>query len=324
MNKKHYIILIFSLFSLVSCNSKTGNSVSIPPVALGTVTEKVKPIMPDSIANYQPVLGVAGTIRQFPFGPSNQLFTTLRLAKVTTDGKLTNTYRYDDKGRLIERTDYYTDGIHIYNQFAYSYNTEGIRAVATKLNKEAPNLEGVPQNNDLLPSRTISYSPIDKSIAGIVKTTNTVFIDWYQKPGIVQSHLGFSPTGTLISEERRDEQGKMAVSTVYRRNEVGNVLWLRTRTSSSYWDWDIHYFTYDTNPNPYRTTGDSQLVSMSDLLATNTSNINNVITHQANNSEGGGDGWRYAYDYRPDGYPYRMKAYRSGILTRTLEYSYNQ
>lgn len=62
-----------------------------------------------SIATYQPAFGVASTAQQFPFGQSNQPGTTLCLV-----------------------------------WYAYSYDSNGLLQVATKLNKEAPYVEASP------------------------------------------------------------------------------------------------------------------------------------------------------------------------------------
>ncbi|MVM35728.1 hypothetical protein GO755_37280 [Spirosoma sp. HMF4905] len=321
MYRNLYLLLPVSLLALFSCNSQP-DQITITPFPSTKNTGKSSRSMPDSIASYQPVFGAAGTARQFPFGQLNQTNTTLRLKKVTLNGKLWITYQYDDQNRLIERTNYYTDGQHIYVQLSYSYTSNGLVQVASKLNKEAPFTEGSPKNNDLLPSRTIAYSPIDKGIAGLTKTTNTVFIDWYQKAGVAQSHLGFSPTGAYIWSGTIDDQGKRTDGITYRRNEVGNILWARSVAPLDYWA--VDYFAYDMKPNPFRTTGDSEMVDMSDLLSFNTTNPNNVVTRQTINQPGAVDSWRYEYTYRPDGYPSQMKSYRGGDFINTVEYTYNQ
>ncbi|GAB4016135.1 hypothetical protein GCM10028808_43620 [Spirosoma migulaei] len=316
------LILPVSLLALLNCHPKTADQLAVSPVTPTASTGSLSRSMPDSIATYQPVFGVTSTAQQFPFGQSNQPGTTLRLTQVTYNGKLWLAYQYDAQNRLSERTTYYLDGIHIYVQFAYSYAGNNLLQVASKLNKEAPYLEGSPQNNDLLPSKTIMYSPIDNGIAGLTKITNTVFTDWYQKTGIEASQLGFNSEGMYIWSGIIDNQGKRQDNRIYRRNEKSNALWDRIGTTAGYWT--VDYFTYDTHPNPFRTTGDSEMIDMNDMLSVNSINSNNVITRQTINEQGGRDDWRYEYQYRPDGYPSQLKAYRHGMLTTTLEYTYNQ
>lgn len=319
MRRNYHFLLPVSLLVLLGCNSQTTDQIIITPLnppATGMSSRS----MPDSIATYQPVFGTTGTPRQFPFGQLNPVNTTLRLKQVTLNGKTWITYQYDAQNRLTERTNYYTDGVHIYFQLTYTYDNNGLVQVASKLNKEAPFIEGSPQHNDLLPSRTIGYSPIDKGIAGLTKTTNTIFTEWSQQAGIAQSQLGFSPSGAYIWSGTIDNQGKRTDGTTYRRNDAGNILWARSIAPLDYWA--VDYFTYDTHPNPFRTTGDSEM--MGDLQSFNTTNVNNVVTRTTINQPGAGDAWRYEYTYRADGYPTQMKSYRGTEFINTIEYTYTQ
>lgn len=321
MSTKDSISLLLGISFLLSCKPITEDKTAITPVSV--LPTKVNSLVPDSIASYQPISGKPLTTRQFPFGPLNSPTSNLRLTKVSYNGKLWISYKYDDSNRLSERTDYYLDGIHIYNQFGYEYDTDGQIHVVAKLNKEASGSpEGSPQTNDLQLSRTISFGLGTNSVAELIKTTNTVFIDWYQKTGITQSRLGFSPTGALISEQQFDEQNRPSNYVVFRRNKAGNVSWLRMGVSPDFTG--ISYYSYDNNPNPYFTIGDPQLTSMRDLLSTNSTNINNVTTMESAYAWGGKDAWRYEYIYRKDGYPSQMKAYRNGVLTNSIDYSYTQ
>jgi hypothetical protein len=322
MFRKCVLILPVSALALLSCNPKTADQLIVSPVTPTTSTGTSSRSMPDSIATYQPVFGTAATVRQFPFGSSNQVNTTLRLKQVTLNGKLWIAYQYDAQNRLIERTNYYTDGTHIYFQLSYSYTNNGLVQIASKLNKEAPYVEGSPQNNDLLPNRTIAYSPVDKGLAGLTKTINTIFTEWSQQADITQSHLGFSPSGAYIWSGTIDDQGKRTDGITYRRSEVGNILWARSIAPLDYWA--VDYFTYDTKPNPFRTTGDSEMINMGELLSFNSTNTNNVVTRQTLNQPGATDSWRYEYTYRPDGYPSQMKSYRGADFINTIAYTYNQ
>lgn len=317
MCRNLYLFLPVSLLALLSCNPKTDQTTITPTPPTGSLDAS----MPDSIATYQPVFGAVGTARQFPFGPSNQVNTTLRLTQVTLNGNVWITYKYDAQNRLIERTNYYTDGTHIYFQLTYTYTSTGLVQVASNLNKEAPFIEGSPQTNDLLPSKSITYNSVDKGIIELTKTTNTVFSVWL-KTGITESQMGFSPAGAYIWSGTSTDQGKRTDGITYRRDETGNILWARTVVPLSYWA--VDYFTYDTHPNPFRTTGDTELVDMGESLSFNATNANNVVSRQMINQPGAGDSWRYEYTYRPDGYPAQMKSYRGNDFINTIEYTYNQ
>ena len=104
---------------------------------------------------------------------------------------------------------------------------------------------------------------------------------------------------------------------------MGNIGLSRTGSLSN--QWQMLSFTYDNKPNPFRTTGDSQPIDFSALFGVSAvTNLNNALTQSSVNSQGGRDKWRYVYEYRPDGYPYRMLSYRNEELSGTVEFVYNQ
>ena len=331
MSRNLYLPLTVCLTALlISCNPEMNDSgqqgmapVS-PAVSVTSLlsTESSDPLIPDSIVTYRPPFGNGNTVRQFPFSLVNQPATTVRLTQLIYNGKIIRNYAYNDQGRLAERTDYYTNGIQVYKKFAYSYGMNALTGSTSQLNKEAPYVEGYPQKSDLLPSTSTTYVSMADSIAWTQKTIVIAFLDSSPKSGTVVSRLGFNPTGALIWEEQKNDQGKLSQYILYRRNEVDNVVLRRTGYLSN--RWEAYQFTYDNKPNPFRTTGDLQSLALGQLAGVDITNPNNVLNQSFTNSEGGQDKWRYSYEYRPDGYPYRMLAYHNEALTSTIEFSYNQ
>lgn len=317
-------LLLCGSLLVVSCQPESPGSspLVLTPVAPGVPAAPIllsDPSVPDSIGAYRPVFGSATTVRQFPFGPTNQPTTTFHLLTVLYNSKLTLTYQYTDEDRLTERTNYYTDGTHIFQKVVYSYKEGSIAKLSTLLNKEAPFLEGYPRNNELLPAATINF--VSDTASWVKKISQTSFALYSFELGNALSRLGFSPSGALIWEEQLNERGKVASYSLYRRNETGNITFQRTGSLSNQWTTD--YFTYDDKPNPSRTTGDSQTAGIAGY-GLETSNTNNVLTRRSINSSGGQDVWHYEYTYRPDGYPSQVKEYRNNDPAGTIEFIYNQ
>ncbi|WP_428659428.1 hypothetical protein [Runella sp.] len=321
MLKLCYFILSLGLFALLGCNTETKPRI-IPPIFTPEIAvETSDPLLPDSIFTYRPVFGKNEPIRQFPFGPANSPDPNVRLTKVTSNGKLLRSYEYTTQGRLIERTDYYADGLHVYKKHTYNYDTIGIVHITSQLNNEAPNayVYGIPKTNELSLSRKIGYVSLSDTAFKVLKTTNTVFTDWNQPKGIVETRLGFNAAGALIWEEKNNQWDRLAEYTLYRRDQIGNVILQRYGALSR--KWKNQYFTYDTKPNPFRTTGDFLLPEVVDFDATN---INNMVTQRVIDSESRRDSITYTYSYRSDGYPDEVKLYRAGQLVGTIGFSYNQ
>lgn len=331
---KYYSILTIGLFALlIGCNPKEDNSSQpiIAPVLPGTPVPPVgttglsDPLTPDSINAYRPEFGLATTVRQFPFGLANQPATSLKLSSILYNGKTVRTYQYDQQGRLAQRKDYYTNGIQIFRQFSYAYGMDGVAEITSQLNKEAPVVEGYPQKSDLLPSATIVFTRPTDSLSRIERNAQTEFAVYKSELGLTRSRLGFNPKGILVWEETIDEKDKTSQYTLYRPNELGNIVF--SRTGSLFNNWQALQFTFDNKPNPFRTTGDPypRPVNLGDMYGISvTTNANNALTQSSTNSQGGRDNWRYTYEYRPDGYPYRMLSYRNEELTGTTEFIYNQ
>lgn len=332
MAAKLSFVLIICVFTLlIRCNPKVDSSTQplvtpVSPVTSVTFTGATNlsdPLIPDSITSYQPQFGSANTIRQFPFGLADQSTTRLRLINMLYNGKIVRSYRYHEQGRLAQRTDYYTNGVQIFRQFNYSHGVNGIVSINSQLNKEAPIVEGYPKGSDLLPSASITFTPTTDSLSGLERKTQTEFAVYKSELGLVRSQLRFSSKGVLIWEEIIDEKDKTSQYTLYRPNELGNIVF--SRVGALFNRWVTTRFTYDDKPNPFRTTGDPQPVEFSSFRGISAiTNLNNALTQSSINSQGGRDEWRYVYEYRSDGYPYRMLSYRNEELTGTIEFVYNQ
>lgn len=334
MVTKFYSTVTIGLLALLTgCSPKGDNSSQpiITPVLPGTLVPPtgtaglLDPLIPDSINTYRPEFGRATTVRQFPFGLADRPTTSLKLSSILYNGKTVRTYQYDEQGRLAQRKDYYTNGIQIFRQFGYSYGVDGVAEITSQLNKEAPVVEGYPKSSDLLPSATIMFTRPADSLSRIERNAQTEFAVYKFELGLTRSRLGFNPKGILVWEETIDEKDKTSQYTLYRPNELGNIVF--SRTGSLFNKWQALRFTFDNKPNPFRTTGDPypQPVNLGDLYGISvTANANNALTQSSINSQGGRDNWRYTYDYRPDGYPYRMLSYRNEELAGTTEFIYNQ
>lgn len=316
--------LIIGLFVLLTgCKPKDGNVTVLPATPPVGKTGLSDSLTPDSINAYRPEFGIATTIRQFPFGSASRPTTGLKLSTILYNGKTVRTYQYDEQGRLAQRKDYYTNGIQIFMQFSYAYRMDGVIKIISQLNKEAPVVEGYPRRSDLLPSATIVFTRSTDSLSRIERNTQTEFALYKFELGLTRSRLGFNPKGVLIWEETIDEKGTPSQYTLYRPNELGNIVF--SRTGSLLNNWQSMRFTFDDKPNPWKTTGDSHPQTIGDLYGAGITNSNNnVLTQSYMNSAGGRDNWRYTYEYRPDGYPYRMLSYRNEEFTGTIEFIYNQ
>ncbi|AQG80426.1 hypothetical protein AWR27_14495 [Spirosoma montaniterrae] len=237
--------------------------------------------------------------------------------------KTVRSYRYDEQRRLAQRTDYYTNGIHIVRQFTYRYGVNGILSIDSQLNKEAPVVEGYPQRSDLIPSATVAFTTTNDSLSRIEKSTQTEFAVHKIELGNTRARLGFNQHGVLVWEEIIDEKGKISQYALYRPDEMGNIGFSRTGSLSN--QWETFKFTYDNKPNPFKTTGDALPGNFSSLHGISVAtNLNNALTQLYINSQGGRIEWHYVYEYRPDGYPRRMLSYRDKELDGTIEFVYNQ
>ncbi|WP_461041714.1 hypothetical protein [Spirosoma harenae] len=328
--KRYAWLFGFCFTVLVGCHPKQDDQLQLvipptSPVASTTSTAATTlsdPLVPDSITFYRPQLGKATTDAQFPFGLTNQPTTNLRLAALLYKGKTVRSYQYDPQGRLTQRTDYYTNGLQIFRQFSYSYGQNGIATITAQLNKEAPVVEGYPKRSELLPSATVSFNHLIDSLSQIEKTTLTEFAVYKFELGLTRSRLGFSPSGLLVWEEVIDANDKLSQYTLYRPDQRGNILFSRTGSLGNHWQ--TLQFTYDDKPNPFRTTGDPQLVDFGELHGISVvTNTNNALTQSLLNAQGGRVVWRYTYEYRTDGYPSRMTAYRNEELDGIYEFVYN-
>ncbi|GAB4034141.1 hypothetical protein [Spirosoma gilvum] len=324
MDKCLFLSLAVLATLQLSCTSRVDNSVQpteTPDSQSMTMSARssADPLVPDSIAAYRPTFGNASTVRQFPYSATNQPGIGIRLTKVLYNGRPIRTYAYNEQGRLTDRTDYYTDGTHIYKTFSYTYQAGKPVNIVSQLNKEANSTTSYPRNNELRPS---TQTTLTDSAGWIRKTTTVEFLDGYQKPGTSISRLGFSPAGTLIWEEKLDTKGAVNQYTLYHRNESGNVALRRTGLLNN--RWETLRYRYDNNPNPFRTTGDIQSLDFGDLSGFDLTAINNATSVSSVNSEKGNIQWRYTYEYRPDGYPSRATIYRDERMTSTIEFIYNQ
>lgn len=318
-------LTIFSVALLVSCNPKgdgiTSQVIDPTPATNPAPVETNDGLLPDSIITYRPAFGKSSTVRHYPFSTVNQPDIGVRLTKVFYNGKLVRMYEYNAKQRLAVRTDY--SGSFIYRKFVYTYANDELVKIDAFLNKSAQAPESSPTSNELLPSMTTTYRSTGDTIAWVDKTIDIEFLGWeWDKQRTTRSYgLGFSPLGALIWEQEVDAQGKVSNYTLWKRNELGNVVF--QRYGSWFHRWQVTHFTYDNKRNPFSTTGD--LSQFGDNLIINMGNINNIVTLTSTGGQGyGKDSWRYEYDYRPDGYPSRMKVYRFERLDATVDFEYNQ
>ncbi len=117
--------------------------------------------------------------------------------QVTTNGKLSRTYRYDAEGKLVERTNYHTDGIHIYAKTDYRYDQSRLTQQVIFLNKEYDAVERYPRTNDLVRSEQVDFVLSKDSLSWITMTAKTELSPHQNQIGTQQSFLGFEPTGAL-------------------------------------------------------------------------------------------------------------------------------
>ena len=322
MHKYTYLLLLYGSLLAVSCQRDPNPLVltPIPPVTPAPPSPTLIDFtVPDSINIYRPLFGNVATARQLPFGSATQPVSKVRLISVMNNGKLACIYQYDNEGRLSERINYYTDGTHISQKINYSLKAGSIATLSILLNKEAPYVEGYPRGNELITSSTINY--VSDTASWVKRNSQTDFALYSFELGSSVSRLGFSSSGALIWEEKLNEQGKAESYSLYRRNEVGNIVFHRNGSLMNRWTAD--YYTYDDKPNPSRTTGDIQSMSINGY-AFETTNTNNVLMWRSINSSGGQDLWRCEYTYRPDGYPSQVKQYRNNAPASIIEFTYNQ
>ncbi|WP_080054353.1 hypothetical protein [Spirosoma aerolatum] len=320
MDKRLFLSLAVLASLQIGCQSRVDEPVQPEQqLASATTRQSSDSLTPDSIAAYRPAFGDANTVRQFPYTNANQHNTALRLTRVLYNGRPIRNYLYSDQGRLAERTDYYTDGTHIYKKFTYSYEAGKPTKIVSEINKEVNTLTSYPRNNDLRPS---TVTTLADSAGWIQKTTAIEFLDGYQKPGTTVSRLGFSTTGLLIWDEKTDQKGILSQYTLYRRDESGNVILRRMGLLNN--RWEAVRYNYDQNPNPFRTTGDIQPLDFGDLNGLDLVAVNNIVTATSTNSEGSRIQWQYVYTYRSDGYPSRVAIYRDERQVSTVEFVYNQ
>lgn len=320
MDKRIFLSLAVLAGLQMGCQSRGDEPVQPDQqLALAATRQSSDPLLPDSIATYRPTFGAVNTVHQFPYSVTNQPNTSLRLTRVLYNGRPIRNYVYNDQARLAERTDYYTDGTHIYKKFTYSYETGKPARIVAEINKEVNSLTSYPRNNDLRPS---TVTTLTDSAGWIQKTTAIEFLDGYQKPGTIVSRLGFDPDGLLIWDEKTDQKGTLSQYTLYRRDDSDHVTLRRTGLLNNRWE-TVRY-SYDQNPNPFRTTGDVQPLDFGDLNGLDLSTANNTATAYSTNSEGARIRWQYDYTYRSDGYPSRVAIYRDERQVSTVEFVYNQ
>ena len=163
------------------------------------------------------------------------------------------------------------------------------------------------------------------SLSRIERNAQTEFAVYKFELGLTRSRLGFNPKGILVWEETIDEKDKTSQYTLYQPNELSN-------------KFSVALDPYLTNGKHFDLPSTISLILLEQLgihilnpltlaicmgLASQRTPIMS-LTQSSINSQGGRDNWRYTYDYRPDGYPYRMLSYRNQELAGTTEFIYNQ
>ena len=324
MSRNFNSILVLSLLALFGCQPKKVG-VYQPPTTGTTTPDPISPPMisyistgpwADTVAKYRPVLGKAGISRQTPFGLANRPPSTIRLVKITTNGKLTRTYQYDAEGKLTERLDYHTNGEYIYGKTSYRYAESRLTQQIIFLNKEYDRVESFPKSNDLVQGGKVDFATAADSLSWIVMTYKVDLSPYKNQIGTRQSNLGYGPDGALVWQMWNNG----TEYELFRRESTGNITLHRYGATNG--SWSASALTYDNHPNPFRTTGDFQTRDVFDFDASNTNNpltmdLTNYLATMV-------DRWRYAYDYRPDGYPNKVTLYRNGEVERTIEFTYNQ
>lgn len=279
---------------------------------------------PDFVRAYVPNLGEGSQERRFPFGSNGLLSNSLRLVEVRHNyghGEHKMTFQYDSLGRLSKRISYSQGFIFI--QYTYEYKGEKGVEVLKKENREASGVSyGVSlRNNDLVAGSLSHYEPISAPKSLFSKIVESKL---GQEPETKRLKLGFDNSGNLVQEEELYRNGVdeiLRASKIYKRDQIGNISFSRPGGSNF---WGVEFFTYDNKPNPFRTTGDITLLQDLAGEISNVTNFNNVLRQTILKKEGPTENILYEYEYRPDGYPSKVKAYRSGELQYTREFVYNQ
>ncbi len=162
--------------------------------------------------------------------------------------------------------------------------------------------------------------PADEAKSWLRKTYQRNDELYRQESETRRQRLGFDAKGQLVWQEGIHLTGadaRIISYQLYRRDDAGNAVFIRSVGNGYYATTPTEEFlTYDDKPNPYRTTGD--------ITSLESTNVNNVLSRKVVEEAGRVTVYRYEYEYRPDGYPSRVRTYGNGELLSTKEFVYNQ
>ncbi len=317
MKNTSQLLLLASLTLLVSCQREKSGVFYLDSAPVFQA-KPANPLAPDSINSFRPVLGDANVVRRFPFGASDKPSSSLRLTEVNRisgSGPLKTVYHYDDSSRLSAITDYIEPDVRLEKRTYQRDGSSALPNISTEINRIKVYGYLGPLKDELVLSTSTKYEPTDETKSWILKSEEANPSVFSLKPGTTRIRQGFGMTGALVWEEEIYLNAADATITAYklfRRDVEGNAVFVR---SVDKYQVSEETISYDDKPNPYYLTGD--------IVSLEATNRNNILTRRAIEN-GRATTRRYEYEYRPDGYPSRVKSYRNGELDSTMEFVYNQ
>lgn len=321
MKTKNLRYLPVVLLALAGCKPEKDGVFFLDPAPVFEVKVKNNPLAPDSIDAFRPILGEANVPRAFPFGTANEPVGIRLLEFIDKSNNPAiryddqTTYEYGASGKLVKRTHLTTKGM-IWDVNTYEPTAEGKIEIATKVNSGINYFRG--ELNELTLFGNTLYESTNETLSWGMKTFERYYSNNQDSPTL-RTRLGFDPKGQLVWEEGVYLHGVSSTTLsykLYRRDLAGNAIFIRS-VGEGYTTYPTEQvLTYDDKPNPYRTTGD--------ILHPEATNPNNILTQQTVEKGIVVSTFRYAYEYRPDGYPRLAKTYKNGDLLSTREFKYNQ